>query len=60
MDDLSNVTKRQEIEYATQFFGFPPDSLVDTLIGDATEIAKENLQVTLQNIDENTVKSRFY
>lgn len=47
MDDLSNVTKRQEIEYATQFFGFPPDSLVDTLIGDATEIAKDNLQVSI-------------
>ena len=46
MEELNNPAKRSEIEYATQHFGFPPDSFVDTLIGDAKTCVEEYLSVS--------------
>jgi hypothetical protein len=46
MDQIVDSTKRSQLEYSTQFFGFSPDSLIDTIIGDATEIAKSNIEVS--------------
>lgn len=45
MEDLKDPAKRMEMEYATQFFGFPPESLVDTMIGDATAAVQDYLEV---------------
>jgi len=42
--DLTDVTKRRQMEYATQFFGYTPDSLVDVLVGDVSDIVSENLR----------------
>ena len=48
MEELNNPAKRSEIEYATQHFGFPPDSFVDTLIGDAKTCVEEYLLVSCE------------
>ena len=50
MEDLSNPKQRSRIEYAAQWFGFPPDSLVDTIIGDCTEIVSANLEEAKKHI----------
>ena len=50
MEDYSDLSKRRRMEYATQFLGFPPDSLVDTLIGDATDVVAANLKAAKQQI----------
>ncbi|TRY68886.1 hypothetical protein TCAL_15143, partial [Tigriopus californicus] len=44
MDNLRDPGERQKIEYATQFFGFPPDSMIDALMGDATDTIKASFQ----------------
>ncbi len=37
------------MEYATQFFGYTPDSIVDTLLGDVTDIVTVNLKVQISH-----------
>ena len=38
--------ERRELEYATQFFSFTPDSFVDTISFTATDILDEELNVS--------------
>merc|ERR1712066_36418 len=44
MDQLVDTNKRAQMEYSTQFFGFSPDSFIDTMIGNCTEIVESHLQ----------------
>lgn len=44
MDNLRDPGERQKMEYATQFFRFPPDSMIDALMGDATDIIKASFK----------------
>ncbi len=48
--DLSDAIRRHQTEYATQFFGFTPDSIIDTLLGDVTDIVTVNLKVQISQI----------
>ena len=48
MDQIVDPRKREQMEYSAQFFGFSPDSFIDTLIGDCTEIVSGNLQANYQ------------
>ena len=52
MDDYSNPKVRIRAEYDTQFFGFPPESLIDTLLGDAKEICEENLLAAKKRVEK--------
>ena len=45
--------ERRELEYATQFFDFTPDSFVDTVSFTATDILEEELNVSGRNDDTN-------
>ena len=44
MQDYSDAKARSNNEYATQYFGFPPESLIDMLMDDATDTIREVLQ----------------
>ncbi len=48
--DLGDRAKRRQIEYATQFFGYTPDSLVDSLLGDVADIVAVNLKAAKRHI----------
>ncbi len=41
----ANDNERRELEYATQFFDFTPDSFVDTISFSSTDIIDEELNV---------------
>jgi hypothetical protein len=41
----ANDDERRELEYATQFFDFTPDSFVDTISFSSTDIINEELNV---------------
>jgi hypothetical protein len=41
----ANDDERRELEYATQFFDFTPDSFVDTISFSSTDIIDEELNV---------------
>ena len=49
MDQIVDPRKREQMEYSTQFFGFSPDSFIDTMIGDCTEIVSGHLQANIQS-----------
>jgi hypothetical protein len=44
----ANDDERRELEYATQFFDFTPDSFVDTISFSSTDIIDEELNVIAQ------------
>ena len=46
MDQLVDPNKRAQMEYSAQFFGFSPDSFIDTMIGNCTEIVESHLQAS--------------
>ncbi len=48
MDDLSDISKRRQMEYATQLFGFPPEALVDRILGEIKDIIGVHLRVSRQ------------
>ena len=50
MEDINDPKRLAELEYATQFFGFSPDALVDTLTGAATGFCVENLKSAKRHI----------
>ncbi len=41
----ANDDERRELEYATQFFDFTPDSFVDTIRFSSTDVIDEELNV---------------
>jgi hypothetical protein len=41
----ANDDERRELEYATQFFDFTPDSFVDTISFSSTDVIDEELNV---------------
>jgi len=46
MDLEASESERRELEYATQFFEFTPDSFVDTISFSSTDIIDEELNVS--------------
>ena len=42
----ASESERRELEYATQFFDFTPDSFVDTISFSSTDIIDEELNVS--------------
>lgn len=42
--------KREQMEYSAQFFGFSPDSFIDVMIGDCTEVVSGHLQANTSHI----------
>ena len=52
--------ERRELEYATQFFDFTPDSFVDTVSFTATDILEEELNVSGRNYDTNANTDNYY
>jgi hypothetical protein len=50
-DDMEHLMLQEEdasrsrMEYATQFFGFPPDSLVDAILADVKDAVRDNVEV---------------
>ncbi len=45
----ASESERRELEYATQFFDFTPDSFVDTISFSSTDIIDEELNVSQQS-----------
>jgi len=43
-EELADETNRRQMEYSTQFFGYTPDSLVDTVVGDVSDAVAANLK----------------
>lgn len=50
MDNYSDPSKRRQMEYATQIFGYTPDSLVDTILGDVTEIVSVKYRAARRHV----------
>ena len=48
MDQIVDPRSRAQMEYSAQFFGFSPDSFIDTILGDCAEIVSGNLQANYQ------------
>ncbi len=52
MEWIRDPERRQQMEYSTQLLGFTPDSLVDTIIGDASASVRRNLEAAKRKCAE--------